>query len=72
MEGSIILEKTEKYFFSDEIKAEEAILQQKENSDGDLIDYKLSKKETKDGEYFIVVLKTRYATLTEAKEQAYV
>lgn len=64
----ILLDKTEKYFFTDEIKAEDLIEERKKEVEGQLIDYKLSIKETKQGTYFIVTLKTRYKTLTEAKE----
>ena len=63
------MEKTEKFFINSEVEAEGLIIERKKNLEGgDLIDYKVSEKETKDGLYYIVVLKTRYATLAECKE----
>lgn len=64
----ILMEKTEKHFFREEDYAERFIESSKEG-EHDLIDYKLSRKDTKEGEYFIVTLKKRFATLPEAKEQ---
>lgn len=63
------MERTEKFMCPDEDLAEKLVEEYKDNQ-GDylLVDWKLTRKETKDGEYFIVVLKTRYKTLTEAKD----
>lgn len=66
----LLMEKTEKFFCTEEDFAEKLIEERKEGIDeGMLIDYKLSIKELKDSTYYIVTLKTRYLTLPEAKEQ---
>ena len=66
----ILMERTEKFMCRDEDYAEKLVEKYKEEQ-GEymLVDWKLTRKETKEGEYFIVTLKTRYFTLTEAKEQ---
>ena len=66
----ILMEKTEKFMCRDEDLAEKLVEKYKEEQ-GEyvLVDWKLTRKETKEGEYFIATLKTRYFTLTEAKEQ---
>ena len=63
------MERTEKFMCPDEDFAEKLVESYKEDQ-GEylLVDWKLTRKETKDGEYFIVVLKTRYKTLAEAKD----
>jgi len=65
----ILMERTEKFMCPDEDFAEKLVESYKEDQ-GEylLVDWKLTRKETKDGEYFIVVLKTRYKTLAEAKD----
>lgn len=65
----ILMERTEKYMCPDEDYAEKLVESYKEEQ-GDyiLVDWKLTRKETKEGEYFIVTLKTRYKTLAEAKD----
>lgn len=62
------MEKTEKFFVADEFTAENLVEEYKQNQEGMLIDHKVSLKETKENTYYIVVLKTRYVTLPEAKE----
>lgn len=62
------MEKTEKFFVADEFTAENLVKEYKQNQEGMLIDHKVSLKETKENTYYIVVLKTRYVTLPEAKE----
>ena len=64
----ILLEKAEKHYYTDEDYAEKKIETYKNSTDFDLIDYKLSKKETKDKTYFVLTLKCRFSTLNEAKE----
>lgn len=63
------MEVTEKFMVSAEDYAE-ALVDKYKTGQGDyiLVDWKITRKETKEGEYFIVVLKSRYKTLTEAKE----
>ena len=65
----ILLEKTEKFMCGDEDYAEKLVEKYKSNQ-GDyiLVDWKLTRKETKEGEYFIVTLKSRFKTLAEAKD----
>lgn len=63
------LEQTEKFLCGDETEAELFIEKLKENDEAVLIDYKVSKKETKNGEYFVVTTKLRYLTLAEGKEK---
>jgi hypothetical protein len=62
------MEKTEKFFVTDEFLAESLVEEYKQNQEGMLIDHKVSLKETKETTYYIVTLKTRYTTLSEAKE----
>lgn len=62
-----LLERVEKYYFEEEAEAEQFIESQKE-TDGELIDRKLSVKETSKEFYVIVTLKKRFKTLAEAKE----
>lgn len=65
----IIMESTEKFMVSAEDYAEALVEKYKANQDEYiLVDWKLTRKETKEGEYFIVTLKKRYKTLAEAKE----
>ena len=64
----ILLETTEKFFVTDEFEAESLIEQYKNNQDATLIDHKVSLKENKTGVYYIVTLKLKYKTLSEAKE----
>lgn len=64
----ILMEQTEKLFSFDEAEGEMLIEKEKQSTECDLIDYKVSKKSTKDGEYFIVTLKKRFKTLQECKE----
>lgn len=65
----ILMEKTEKFMVSAEDFSEKLVQRYKDNQDGYiLVDWKITRKETKEGEYFIVTLKSRYKTLTEAKD----
>lgn len=66
----LLLERTEKLFVSDLDYAERIVEESKNLAEEDLIDYKVSQRETKAGPYFIVTLKFRRLTLAEAKEQA--
>lgn len=63
-----LLEVTEKFFITEEEEVERKIEEYKEHDSALLIDHKVSLKETKTGEYFIVTLKLRYLSLPEAKE----
>lgn len=68
--NEILMEKTEKFMCGSEDFAEKLVERYKdEQSEYMLVDWKLTRKETKEGEYFIVTLKSRYYTLAEAKEQ---
>ena len=62
-----LLERSEKYFFNEEFLAEEFIEKEKETK-GQLVDWKISIKETRDSTYVIVTTKKKFLTLTEAKE----
>lgn len=64
----ILMEKTEKYICGAEDYAEALVDKFKREQIYTLVDWKISRKETKEGEYFIVVVKLRYKTLAEAKE----
>jgi len=60
---------TEQYFFTDEQEAADLIEKRKENTNGYLIEHKVSEKTAKNLTHFIVTLKTRFATLAEMKER---
>jgi len=62
------MEKTEKFFVSDEFLVNSLIEEYKNHEEATLVDHKVSLKETKDNTYFIVTLRLRYQTLSEAKE----
>lgn len=64
----ILMEKTEKFFVSDEFLVNSLIEEYKNHEEATLVDHKVSLKETKDSTYFIVTLRLRYQTLSEAKE----
>ena len=65
----ILMERTEKFMCASEDYAEKLVEKYKaEQDEYTLIDWKLTRKETKEGEYFIVTLKARYKTLAEAKD----
>ena len=65
----ILMERTEKFMCADEDFAEKLVEEYKANQETfTLVDWKVTRKETKEGEYFIVTLKSRYKTLTEAKD----
>ena len=65
----IIMEKTEKFMVSAEDYAEKLVERYKAGQEEYLlVDSKITRRETKEGEYFIVTLKSRYNTLAEAKE----
>jgi len=64
----ILMEKTEKFFVSDEFLVNSLIEEYKNHEEATLVDHKVSLKETKDNTYFIVTLRLRYQTLSEAKE----
>lgn len=64
-----LMEKTEKFICGQEDYADKLIEKYRDDqSDYTLVDWKTTRKETKEGEYFIVTLKSRYYTLPEAKE----
>lgn len=66
----ILMERTEKFMCTDEDFAENLVEEYKANQETfTLVDWKVTRKETKDSEYFIVTLKCRYQTLAEAKEK---
>lgn len=62
----ILLEKTEKYYFQTEEDAEAFVESQKE-VEGQLVDWKISIKETTKEFYVLATIKLRYKTLAEAK-----
>lgn len=63
------MERTEKFMVPAEDLAENLVQRFKDGQeDYILVDWKITRKETKEGEYFIVTLKSRYKTLTEAKD----
>ncbi len=65
----ILMEKTEKFMVPAEDLSEKLVQRYKDGQeDYVLVDWKITRKETKEGEYFIVTLKSRYKTLTEAKD----
>lgn len=64
-----LLEQVEKFITVLEDEAENLVETYKQKQDCVLVDWKISRKETKESEYFIVTLKTRFLTLTEAKEK---
>lgn len=63
-----LLEVTEKYIITSEQEVTDKIEEYKNKEEGLLVDHKVSLKETKTGEYYIVTLKLRHLTLPEAKE----
>lgn len=63
----ILLETTEKFFITEETEVDLLIEEYKEK-DELLIDHKVSLKETKTGSYYIVTMKLRHLSLSEAKE----
>lgn len=63
-----LMEKTEKFICASEDYAEKLVESYKD-AEETLIDYKISYKETKDMDYYIVTIKVRYLTLAEAKEK---
>lgn len=62
------MEKQEKFFVTEEVEADLLIEEYKNHEEAMLIDHKVSFKETKESDYYIVTLKLRYKTLAEAKE----
>ena len=64
----ILLETTEKYLVTDEFEVDSMIEEFKRSDVATLVDHKVSLKETKTDSYYIVSLKMRYNTLSEAKE----
>lgn len=64
----ILLETTEKYLVTDEFEVDSMIEEFKQSDVATLVDHKVSLKETKTDSYYIVSLKMRYKTLSEAKE----
>lgn len=64
-----LLVTTEQYFFTDEQDAADLIEKRKENTNGYLIEHKVSEKTAKSLTHYIVTLKTRFATLAEMKER---
>lgn len=66
---SFLMEKTKKFAVSTEQEVDFFIDKYKNIEEGLLVDHKVSYKDTKDGDYFIVTIKVRYLTLAEAKEK---
>lgn len=62
------MDKTEKFFVTDDYEADMLIEEYERNPDATLIDKKVSLKENKGMIYYIVTLKLRYKSLSEAKE----
>ncbi len=65
----MLLEFTEKYLFTTEDEAELLVEKKKQNEESVLLDWKISKKETKKGEYCLLTTKERLLTLEQAKEK---
>lgn len=63
-----LLEVQEKYIFSDENSAESFVEELKQNQEFELIDRKLTLKETKDSVFYILVVKKRFLTLSDGKQ----
>ena len=53
----------------DEIEAELYVEKLKKETEGNVIDYKISIKETKEGEYITLTIKEKFTSLAEAKDQ---
>lgn len=68
----VILEKTQKILCIDETEAELLVAKAKEETEGDIVDYKITNKdETKScGSYTILTIKERINTLDNAKDLA--
>jgi hypothetical protein len=64
----ILLETTHKFLVTDEFLVDSMLEEYKKNTEATLIDHKVSLKESKDSSYYIVMVKLRYKTLAEAKE----
>jgi|GEM_PF-6090055 len=65
------MEETKKYLINDEEEAELFIQSEKariEEEGGQVIDYKLTVKETKESTFVVLTIKARFLTLPEAKE----
>lgn len=69
----VLMEETRKYLFNGEEEAEAFVQELKVSSESDgaqVIDYKITLKETKDSEFVILTAKVRYLNLADAKLQA--
>lgn len=66
---NLLMEQTEKHIYVDELQAEAKIEELKEDESFTLMDYKLTTKETKESIFYILTVKKRFATLSEAKEK---
>lgn len=68
----IILEQTRKILCVDETEAEMLVNKYKEETEGDIVDYKITNKDetSKCGSYTILTIKERLSTMDNAKELA--
>ena len=64
-----LLEQVEKYIFTNEVAAEKFINDTKTTAEFELIDRKITQKETKDNIFYLVSIKKRFMTLSDAKEE---
>ena len=64
----ILLERTEKFVCMDETEAELYVEKLKKETEGNVIDYKISIKETKEGGYALLTIKEKFTSLAEAKD----
>lgn len=64
-----LLEQVEKYIFTDEVAAEKFINDTKSSAEFELIDRKITQKETKDSIFYLISIKKRFTTLSDAKEE---
>lgn len=68
----LLMEETKKFIFNDEEEAEEYVQELKTISEAEgaqVIDYKITLKETKDSTYVIMTAKVRHLSLPDAKEK---
>jgi ribosomal protein L11 len=69
----VLMEETSKHLFNEEQEAElfvQELKKEVEENGAQVVDYKITIKETKDSEFVILTSKVRYLNLTDAKLQA--
>ena len=64
----LMMETTCKWICLSEDEAKAKIAERQKETDGMVIDYKITIKETKESEYVVLTIKERLATLPEAKD----